>query len=172
MQVWTMDPKVYGLPDYGLVAGQSRTFSTGLGDRGLTQFSQYNLTAPIPVQLTYGWRGETLAQFRRAWESQDEIAFGSNWILITLPAEFARGDLGNQRYHAHVTTPFSVSLAGHDWWKVTLSLDVDASPALTTSIPPTTGDVPSAPTVAMWTLTSLELLPPQPPTSEMWTLEL
>ncbi len=130
MQVWTLDPTVYGLPDYGLTTGQSRTFSSYLGDKGRTRFFQYNATAPIPVQCTFGWYGPVYAQFRQAWEDSAALAFGSNWMRLTLPVDFARGEREPQQYDAAFTAPFSASLAGNDYWKISMSLDVDASPAL------------------------------------------
>lgn len=133
MNSWTLDQNTYGLPDHGLVAGQSRTFTPYLGDRGFTKYGSYNPTGPIPVQCVYHWHGDVLATFRAAWEDASALAFGSVWFRISLPADFARGDRGVNQYDAFFTVPFSANLAGFDWWSVRMSLDVDASQPLSIS---------------------------------------
>jgi hypothetical protein len=118
------------MPDYGFVVGQSRTFTTMLGDKGRSRYSSYNPTAPIPMQLTYTWDGDTLAKFRQAWESADGIAWGGRWIRITLPVQLVRGGRGVEEYDAHMTAEFTTSLLGLNYWKITTTMDVDASPQL------------------------------------------
>lgn len=134
MNFWTMDPAIYGLPDHGMSAGQSRTFTQFLGDVGRSRYVKYNSTAPIPVTLPYGWDGATLASFRAAWEDENMLDFGSKWMKITIPAEFGLGDrTGTNVYDCHVTIPFQASLAGYDYWAVVLTVDVDVSPVLVTA---------------------------------------
>ena len=121
------------MPDYNMNVGQSRTFSPYLSDKGRGRYFQYNATAPMPVQCVFGWDGDTFSRFREAWETSADLAFGSNWMRITLPVDLARGDRGTRQYDTYFTTPFTSSLAGYDWWKITMSLDLDASPLLVTA---------------------------------------
>lgn len=133
MIIWTLDPDQYGMPDYGTVVGQSRTFTAYLGDKGRGRYMPYNPTGPIPVQLVYGWDGATLAQFRIAWESRRQLAFGANWMRVTLPFDIVRGERGVKQFDAHFVQPISASSVSPDWWKVQMSLELDASEALVTS---------------------------------------
>lgn len=133
MILWRMDPTIYGLPDYSLTIGQSRTFTPYLGDKGRGRYTAYNPTAPMPVQVVFGWYGSQLAQWRQAWENPSEIAFGGNWITMTLPVTLPRGERGTEEYDVHLTGPFQASLAGLDWWKVSMTLDLDTSERLALS---------------------------------------
>ena len=125
---WTMDPDVYGLPDFGMAISTSREFTAKLGDVGRGRYVEYNATAPIPVNVTFGWRGSVLATFREQWENPKTLAFGAGWFLITLPAYLDR--IAPGPYPAHCVSPFEATMAGYDWWKVSMQLDVDPSPAL------------------------------------------
>jgi hypothetical protein len=149
MIMWIMDPEVFGLPDYGFSVGQSRTFASELGDKGRGLYTSYSPTAPVPARAVYGWNGETLALFRQAWEDKNKLAFGSAWFKVLLPVDLVNGGDDAGLYVAHMTEPFRASLAGHDWWKVSLNMDIDVSPQFITQDPAT---VPDAPTIDMWTL--------------------
>jgi hypothetical protein len=130
MIAWTMDPDIFGMPDYGMDVTTSRTFTATLGDVGRGRYIAYNPTGPMPTNITFGWHGDVLAQFREIWEDSKVLNFGANWFHMTLPVSLARGDIGGGVYAVHIVQPFSTSLAGLNWWKVSMTLDIDASPAL------------------------------------------
>ncbi len=131
--MWKLDKATYGFPDYGMKWGTSREFTTSIGDRGRNRNIDYNATAPQPVEVVYGWRGATLATFREAWENADGLAYGSVWFDI---------ELEDGTYRAHFSKPFQASLAAHDWWKVSMQLDVDPSPPLFFAIAPSIATKP------------------------------
>lgn len=129
---WTMDEAIYGMPDYGMQVTTSRTFTPYIGDVGRTRYTSYNLTASIPVTLTYSWNGTTLASFRKDWEDRSKLAFGANWFRLRLPAPLARGLIGGLTaysglFNGHFVRPFQTTLAGYNLWTVAFTLDIDAS---------------------------------------------
>ncbi len=127
---WTLDPKIFGQPDYGLTSTTGRTFGQQFGDNGRGRYRSYNPTAPMPLSLTYGWYGDVLAQFREAWESPSHLNYGASWFRITLEIPGNVGLRGPFQYDAHFITPFSTRLAGINYWTVSMELDIDISEAL------------------------------------------
>lgn len=125
---WTMDPAIFGNPQYGVRSGTSREFAPKLGDKGGGRYTEYNATAPSPFALTYVWTGLQMAAFREQWENPETLAFGSSWFHITFPFYLNRLPTGT--FPAHFVRPFNAASTAYDSWQVTLDLDVDQSPQL------------------------------------------
>lgn len=128
---YSLDPTVFGNPDYGHKVQTSREFTPKLGDVGRGRYTKYNPTAPLSVTATYHWDGPTLALFRADWEDRKKLNFGKNWFGITLPFYFSR--LAPGEYPAQFARPFRASYAGHNYWSVNMTLDIDPSPQLVLS---------------------------------------
>ena len=82
---YVVPSNIFGFPNSGLTETTGRETQRTLGDVGRSQYTQYNRTAPVAVDLSFDWNGAQFNQFRDDWRDRDRWGWGSQWMQMDLP---------------------------------------------------------------------------------------